>query len=125
MAADDNELEGPLPEGAAPYSRAQKALLAVVVGLGLLIMAGVGVVVVTIVNRLGKLSDTPKPAAVATRTPAMPAESRLALPDGAVVEETVLDGSRLAVRYRSPSGAGIVVFDLETGKPLGTVKIGP
>ncbi len=124
MAANEDN-DGPLPEGAEPYSRAQKALLAVVVAVGLLIMAGVGVVVFTIVNRLGKLPDTTKEAASATVPLGMPAESRLALPAGASIEETVLDGNRLAVRYRTQSGTSIVLFDLTTGRTLGTVVLGP
>lgn len=124
MAANEDN-DGPLPEGAEPYSRAQKALLAAVVAVGLLIMAGVGVVVFTIVNRLGKLPDTTKEAASATVPLSMPAESRLELPAGAIVEETVLDGNRLAVRYRTANGAAIVLFDLTTGRTLSTVAIGP
>lgn len=124
MAANEDN-EDPLPEGAEPYSRAQKALLAAVVAVGLLIMAGVGVVVFTIVNRLGKLPDTPKVASSATVPLSMPAESRIELPSGATVEETVLDGSRLAIRYRTQSGTSIVLFDLTTGQTLGTVALGP
>jgi hypothetical protein len=125
MAVDEDDPSGPLPEGAAPYARAQRALLAALVIVGLLLMAGVGVVVVTIVNRLGKLSDTPKPGAEATAAWTMPAESHVVLPAGAVVEETALDGARLALRYRSPSGAGIIIVDLATGRALGRVTLGP
>ena len=124
MAATDDDRDGPLPEGAEPYSRAQKALLAAVVVVGLLIMAGVGVVIVTIVNRLGKLSDTPKDAVSATVPFSMPADGRLTLPAGAVIEETALDGSRLAVRYRAGSQTAIVLYDLSTGQTLGTVTVG-
>lgn len=123
--ASNEDSDGPLPEGAEPYSRAQKALLAAVVAVGLLIMAGVGVVVVTIVNRLGSLPDTPKTTLEATEPVPLPAGSRLELPLGAEVLETELDGNRLAVRYRSPGGAGIILFDVSTGKSLGTVVIGP
>jgi hypothetical protein len=125
MAGDEDDPGGPLPEGAESYSRAQKALLAAVVTVGLLIMAGVGVVVVTIVDRLGRLSDTPTASVKATAGFTMSSDSRLALPAGAVVEETTLDGTRLAVRYRAPSGNGIIIFDLATGKTLGMVTFGP
>ncbi|MEZ5926073.1 MAG: DUF6476 family protein [Hyphomicrobiaceae bacterium] len=125
MAGDDDEATGPLPPGAEPYSRAQKALLAAVVVVGLLIMIGVGVVIMTIVNRLGTLSDSPETASKATSDLALPAMSRLALPAGAVIEEMTLDGSRLAIRFQGPEGRGILIYDLKAGKALGTIEITP
>lgn len=125
-ANDDEAPAGPLTEEAMPYSRAQKALLGAVVVVGLLIVIGVGVVIFTIVDRLGKLSDTQKSPAEATAAAlAMPAEAKLVLPEGVEAQEMTLDGSRLAIRYRGPAGSGIVVYDLATGKTLGTVRLGP
>lgn len=125
-ANDDEAPAGPLTEEAMPYTRAQKALLGAVVVVGLLIMIGVGVVIFTIVNRLGKLSDTQKSPPEATEPAlAMPAEAKLALPEGAEAEEMALDGSRLAIRYRGPAGAGIVIYDLAAGSTIGTVRLGP
>jgi hypothetical protein len=124
-ANDDEAPNGPPAEAAMPYSRGQKALLGAVVVVGLLIMIGVGVVIFTIVNRLGKLPDTQKSPPEATAALTMPAEATLALPAGAEVEEMALDGARLALRYKSPSGAGIVLYDLSAGTSLGTVRLGP
>ncbi len=121
---DDEEPPGPLTEEALPYSRAQKALIAAVACVGLLIMVGVGVVIFTVVNRLGSLSDTPKGTGEATAPLTMPATVRLALPAGAEVQDMALDGPHLAIRYRAGSETAILIYDLSTGKPVGTVAIG-
>ncbi|MFO1170169.1 MAG: hypothetical protein U1E49_04290 [Hyphomicrobiaceae bacterium] len=126
LKANDDEVPlGPLTEEALPYSRAQKALIAAVAGVGLLIMAGVGVVIFTVVNRLGSLSDTPKGAPEATTAFTIPAGAQLALPKGAEVQEMALDGARLAIRYQSAAGKSILIYDLATAKPIGTVALGP
>ncbi len=124
-ANDDEPPLGPLTEEALPYSRAHKALIAAVAGVGLLIMAGVGVVIFTVVNRLGSLSDTPKGATEATTALTMPAGARLALPEGAAVQEMALDATHLAIRYKAGTGTAILIYDLAAGKPVGTVAIGP
>ncbi len=89
-----------------------RALKALVIGMGVLIVAGLIVVVVTIASRT---LDGERP----------PTEAALALPDGAEVLETALDGNRIALRLRLPGGAeAIHVFDLATGRRVATARIG-
>lgn len=89
-----------------------RALKALVIGMGVLIAAGLAVVVVTVANRA---LDGERP----------PTKAALALPDGAEVLETVLDGDRIALRLRLADGAeAIHVFDLATGRRVATARIG-
>ena len=88
-----------------------RALKALVIGMGVLIVAGLITVVVTIANRT---LDGGGP----------PSEAALALPPGAEVLETALDGGRIALRLRLPGGAqAIHVFDLATGRRVATARI--
>ena len=88
-----------------------RALKALVIGMGVLIVAGLVTVVVTVANRT---LDGDRP----------PTETALALPAGAEVLETALDGNRIALRLRLPDGAqAIHVFDLATGRRVATARI--
>ena len=88
-----------------------RALKALVIGMGVLIVIGLVTVVVTIANRT---LDGGGP----------PAEAALALPDGAEVLETALDGDRIALRLRLADGtAAIHVFDLATGRRVAVTRI--
>ena len=88
-----------------------RALKALVIGMGVLIAAGLITVVVTIANRT---LDGGGP----------PSEAALAIPPGAEVLETALDGDRIALRLRLPGGAqAIHVFDLATGGRVATARV--
>ena len=88
-----------------------RALKALVIGMGVLIVAGLATVVVTIANRT---LDTDRP----------PTEAAFALPDGAAVLETALDGDRVALRLRLADGTtAIHVFDLATGRRVAVARI--
>ena len=54
----------------------------------------------------------------------LPALSRVALPAGAHLEGSDLDGGRIALRYKSANGEGVVVVDLATGRVLTTIETG-
>jgi hypothetical protein len=51
----------------------------------------------------------------------------LALPPGATVRTMSLApaGDRLAVHFEAPDGAGIVILDLRSGKPVSQVRLTP
>ena len=88
-----------------------RALKALVIGMGVLIVVGLVVVVVTIANRTLD-GGTP------------PTEAALALPDGAEVLETALAGDRIALRLRLADGTrAIHVFDLATGRRVAVARI--
>ena len=98
-----------------------RALKALVIAMAVLIAAGLGVIVVALVERAGEpLSDSPKAAAGA---PAF-GEVRVPVPAGARLVETTVAGDRLILRLRLADGAArIVVVDLATGRRLGTVRL--
>ena len=85
-------------------------LKALAIGMGVLIVAGLAVIVVTVVNRLGAPGAAPETVAVR-------------LPEGAEIVETALDGPRLALRLQTPDGPRVAFFDLATGALLQTVEI--
>ncbi len=88
-----------------------RALKGLVIGMGVLIVAGLAVVVVTIANR-------------SFHGAAAPTDAVLALPQGAEVVETSLDGQRLALRLRLADGTSeIHVFDLATGGRTAVVRV--
>lgn len=116
-----------------------QALKALVIVMGVLIVAGTTVVVVTIYNRMQKLGEAaPEPAAAAATTgptASMPAstvplpvfgEAPVALPDGCRVVEMVPAGERLMLRLGSVARCNrILVLDLGSGAVLGSFDLAP
>jgi hypothetical protein len=93
-----------------------KALKAVVIGMAVLIVVGMTVVIVTIVNRLGK--------GRATAVPAAPIAATLDLPAGCSVAEMAAAGERLALRL---AGSGdcrqILLLDPASGALVGRLRL--
>ncbi len=105
---------------ARPLSEAEqrqiRVLKAVVIGLGVLIVAGLVALLTAVVLRGGGGSR------------ALPAEEamRLPLPEGAVVEEMRVSGNTLALRVRlADGGREIVVIDARKGREVRRIRIGP
>lgn len=102
-----------------------RALVFIVVLLGLLILAGL----VAVIGRIIYLSSSPPAQRAASEAPASAAVSdarhRLDLPAGAVVGSIAVDGDRLAVHYEAPGGAGIAIVDLSTGAVVRRVDVVP
>ena len=108
-----------------------------VIGMGALLLAGVAAVV----GRIAYLATRPVATAISTTVTGAVAPSsaglattasgpiatevRLALPPGAKVRSQSLNGNRLAVHYEAPAGDGILILDLETGRPISQVRIEP
>lgn len=88
-----------------------RGLKAAVILMGVLLIAGFGV----IVGRMVYLFQLPSVGAAATATPVERADRTLTLPTGAIVRHVSVAGDRLAVHYEAPSGSGIRVIDLATG----------
>jgi hypothetical protein len=103
-----------------------------VAGMGLLIVLGLGAVIWRIVQ----LASSPKPVPAGAAVSSAPANSAavaaavlapeilLELPAGAAVRSVTMSGGRMAVHYDAPSGTGIAVIDLETGRTVSRVRIG-
>lgn len=112
-------------------------LKVVVIAMGTLIAAGIGVIVYTLIERGAEQFAGPAqgnapgaaPASAApsgagsVRTPSF-GEARLGLPAGSRVEQMVVSGDRLVVSVLVPGeGERIVVIDLSSGRPLGSVAL--
>ena len=87
-----------------------RALKGLVIVMGALIVAGLVTIVVTVANR--------------TLDGGAATEAAFALPAGAEVLETALDGGKIALRLRLADGTtAIHVFDLATGRRAAIARI--
>ncbi len=106
-----------------------RLLKAIVIGLGVLLVAGLAVVVGTIVHRAGQLAPAPPAAAVTTEiTSAAPSafgSKKLDLPPGSRLIEIHPEGDRLILRLRQVGGnEQLMVLSLITGERLGIIDLG-
>ncbi len=107
-------------EAARADTRNMKPLIALVIIMGVLIVAGLVVVVVTIANRLG--ADR----TASTRTTAEFATVDLPVPAGCEVTETTAADDRLILRLGSGERCNqVLIVDMATGRLLGTLRLVP
>ena len=86
-------------------------LKSLVIGMGILITAGLAVVIVTVANR----TDEPRGEASAA----------WAVPDGAAVDGWEVGGGHLVVHLRDGGGNRLFwTFDAATGKRLAEIRLG-
>ena len=115
-------------------------LKVLVIGMGVLILVGLTVVIVTIVNRsdapgksaasaarpsppvIGAPSDANRPMSSVTR--AQFGDRRIAIPAGATAEEVTSDARRLTIRLRLANGkAALLLIDAMTGEKIGLITL--
>ena len=101
--------------------RNYQALKISVIVMGVLIVLGMVLVVVTIINRVSSADEEDTAQAVSIAVDADIA--RLLDTEGEVVA-TELDGSRMAVVIKRPDGNSILVIDLRSGKVLTVLSPG-
>jgi hypothetical protein len=113
-------------------------LKALVIGMGVVIVIGLTVVIVEV----GQRARAPDPSAAYSPMPPAPpvigapapapvtapfaaiGDVTIAIPPGATVEETDMDGARMVVRLRHPNGrAALLLIDAATGKKLGLITL--
>lgn len=95
-----------------------RGLKALVVGMGVLIVAGLAVVVVTVA---GRIADPPEPAVGAVEAPVA---ARVAIPPGARIVETATGDGRILLRLLlADGGTRILAIDLATGRLSGRVDL--
>lgn len=95
-----------------------RALKALVVGMAVLIFAGVVVLIVGIVDKTGELDGESPPAAHRF------GKTTIALPAGSAIRETRLDGNRILVRLTMADGTSrLIVISAATGKQVGTIDL--
>ena len=100
--------------------RQLKMLKVAVIVMGVILVLGFATVIARIVYLVNRGGET-----VTTVSTPVQQAARLALPAGASVRNMSLTGHRLAVHYEGPAGGGIVILDLESGKPVSRVEIVP
>lgn len=103
-----------------------KALKTLVIVLGVLILAGVAAVGVTLYNRAtrpgGFAGD--RPAAPATRTAEPPSVGSLGLPAGSRIKGIAGAGSRVVVHVELPGGQEqLLLLDPATGRIAGRLGV--
>ena len=84
-------------------------LKALIIGMGVLIVAGVAVVLVTIVNR--------------SLAPAATGEVRWQLPEGAEVKDWRVAGDDLVIRLEKDGAVLFWTFDRRSGQRVGEVRL--
>ena len=92
-----------------------RALLALVIFLGLIIVLSVAVIGTTLVQRIRAAADTGTTALAPWQ----------AQSGGAEVLGVTLDGGRVAVRVKIAGGERIEIWDVRTGAKVGTVVVEP
>ena len=95
-----------------------RALKAIVIGMGVLIILGVILLVVLLAQKsgdtIGSVLEEGKP----------PVDTRVALPAGAEVMETRIGGGRIVLRLRLPDGNGrLIILDAATGRQTGQTEL--
>ncbi len=98
---------------------AMQSIKALVIFMGLLILAGLGLLVYGVVGQVSEVTGTEGGFD----------ETVLSLPVGCSVVETRVYGDRLVVRTEGPLGykpcQKIIIIDLQSGEVVGRVKIAP
>jgi hypothetical protein len=108
-------------QAAEADTRNMKPLWALVIIMGVLIVAGIVVVVVTIASRMGG----GQPVAATNALPSFETID-LPMPAGCQVMETTTSGDRLILRLGSGDRCNQLLFvDMTSGKLLGTLRIVP
>lgn len=90
--------------------------------MGVLIVVGVAILVLTMVQRLGGSTTQTEPVTVVPTTGF--GEVDVALPLGAVIQDMAVDGRRLVLRLQFPNNnLALLVIDLDTGRRLGLIRL--
>lgn len=110
-------------EDTGPLSGGQvRALKIAIVVMGILIVLGL----LSVIARIIYLAGKPRAQALAPAgAQQLASEPRLTLPPGAAIRNVSLSGDRLAVQYDAPSGSGIAILELDSGRVLSRVRIVP
>lgn len=116
-ASSQQSASEPLRSAHEPNARTQTILKFVVVALGVVMVAGLALVI----GRIIYLASAPPAQPVASST--VSSNQTLQLPHGAEVRSISLSGNQIAVHYEMPEGSGIAVLDLATGRQATHVSI--
>jgi len=98
------------------------ALKALVIGMGVLIVIGIGLVGYGLMR--GKQVSQPQAIAIAT-TDSAPFDVTLMAPHGAKLEQMSTTADRIVLRYTGPEGDKLLLVDAHTGHLAGTLALAP
>jgi hypothetical protein len=116
-AASQQSASEPMRSAQAPHARTQTILKFVVVALGVVMVAGLALVI----GRIIYLASAPPAQPAASST--VSSTQTLQLPHGSEVRSISLSGNQMAVHYEMPEGSGIAILDLATGRETTHVSI--
>ena len=106
-----------------------RGLKGLVIGMGLLILFGLTVVIVTVVKRSGDIKSAGvmnSPAGVAVPVERGFGEKRIIIPKDATVLETILDKNRLVLRLKlDDKKQALLLIDSFSGQRLGLIRLDP
>ncbi len=102
-----------------------KSIKAVVIFMGLLILAGLGLLVYGVVGQVSGIATPGDPTGARDGFDA----ASVALPAGCVLAEARIDEGRLVLRVEGPADRPdcqqVILLDPDSGAELGRVKIAP
>jgi hypothetical protein len=110
---EDEGDEAPLDPA---VERIQAKLRRMILFSGATLGIGVLAVIVAIIFRVSNLSSDRRPAGE-------PWRSTVELPAGATISSTAIDGDRIAITLESQGSREIHVFDMPSGRSVGTVTL--
>ncbi len=111
------------PQGAILNDEQIRKLRIGVVVMSVILVAGIITLIGRIIYLANRGEGQATPGAVTPPRAVLAAETRLVLPSGATLKSTTLTGDRLVTQYTSPTGDGLMILDLVTGKTLSHVRI--
>ena len=95
-----------------------RALRIAVIAMGVLIVMGL----IALIGRIIYIVARPS-AQTASPSGVIAPEIKASLPLGAMVRNIALNGDRMAIHYDAPSGGGIAVVELSSGRTLSNIRL--
>ena len=106
-----------------------QSVKALVIFMGLLILAGLGLLVYGVVGQVSEIAGPGTPPGTPAGTPGGFGAASVTLPAGCVLAEARLDEGRLVLRAEGPSGRPdcqqVILLDPASGAELGRITIAP
>jgi hypothetical protein len=100
--------------------RLQRNLKIAIAAMGLMILAGLGLIAYKILTESGSSTSGAGPVTAIAGVPG--GEIGVELPKGAKVVSVSVSGNRLAIHHESQAGTGIAIIDVDTGRRIADVK---
>lgn len=114
--------QAPEPQSGPFSARGTRILKFAVVFMGILLIVGFMVVVITIAYRAVKLGQDTPPAAVSQSGQGFSQLDVEVEPD-TLISQIELDGNRMAVHVTKDAADEILIIDIKTGELLGRVRL--